>query len=101
MIGWGDFVDPFLGIAAVDLPDPEGIEATCYQLKAWFANNHPGAWLSLGPVPALPYSGVYLTRFRLPILPPAALNRGCSAVYLQFCLAFHARYSANIFSSGG
>ena len=63
MAGCGDLVDPFLGTEAVDLPEPEGIAATWYYLKAQVANNHPGAALPLGPVSALPYSGAYPTGY--------------------------------------
>lgn len=54
-----DMVDPFIGTEAVDLPQPEGIAATWFYIKAQIANTHPGATLPFSPVSACPYSGGY------------------------------------------
>lgn len=57
------YVDPFIGTEAIDLPEPDGIAATWFYLKAQVANNHPGAALPFSPVTALPYSGGYPTGY--------------------------------------
>ncbi len=59
----GDTVDPFIGTEAIDLPEPEGVAATWFYLKAQIGNNHPGAALPNSPVTALPYSGGYPTGY--------------------------------------
>ncbi len=57
------WVDPFIGTEAVDLPEPEGIAATWFYLKAQIGNTHPGACLPFSAVSACPYSGAYLTGY--------------------------------------
>ena len=58
-----DYVDPFIGTEATDLPDPKGIAATWFYLKAQIGNTHPGACLPFSPVSACPYSGAYDTGY--------------------------------------
>jgi predicted alpha-1,2-mannosidase len=58
-----DHVDPFIGTEEIDLPEPAGIAATWYYLKAQIANTHPGATRPFSLVSAVPYSGAYPTGY--------------------------------------
>jgi predicted alpha-1,2-mannosidase len=58
-----EWVDPFIGTEAIDLPRPEGLAATWFYLKAQIGNTHPGACLPCSPVSACPYSGAYVTGY--------------------------------------
>ncbi len=58
-----DHVDPFIGTEEIALPEPSGIAATWYYLKAQIANTHPGATRPYGLVSAVPYSGAYPTGY--------------------------------------
>ena len=58
-----EYVDPFIGTEAIDLPAPEGIAATWFYIKAQIANNHPGATLPFAPVSVSAYSGGYPTGY--------------------------------------
>lgn len=58
-----ELVDPFLGSEVRNLPEPEGIAAAWFLIKAQIGNTHPGASLPHDPVSALPYSGGYPTGY--------------------------------------
>ncbi|MEM7698244.1 MAG: glycoside hydrolase domain-containing protein, partial [Verrucomicrobiota bacterium] len=58
-----DWVDPFLGNAAADLPQPEGIAASWWCAKPPVGNTHPGATLPFGMVSVSAYSGAYVTGY--------------------------------------
>ncbi len=60
MIEW---VDPFIGTEATDLPSPEGLAATWWWPKPQVGNTHPGATYPLGMVSACAYSGAYPTGY--------------------------------------
>ncbi|WP_392508178.1 glycoside hydrolase domain-containing protein [Naumannella halotolerans] len=57
------WVDPFIGTAATDLPDPVGLAATWWWPKPQVGNTHPGATYPLGMVSACAYSGGYPTGY--------------------------------------
>ncbi len=57
------WVDPFLGNAASELPEPEGIARTWWVAKPPVGNTHPGATLPFGMVSACAYSGAYVTGY--------------------------------------
>ena len=65
MFDYAKYVDPFLGNAEMDLPEPKGISATWFFLKAQTGNTHPGACLPFGMVSVCPYSGAYVTGYGL------------------------------------
>ena len=54
-----DLVDPFIGTAATDLPQPHGIAASWWWPKPQVGNTHPGATYPFGMVSACAYSGAY------------------------------------------
>ncbi len=58
-------VDPFHGNGTIDLPEPQGIAASWFFLKAQSGNTHPGACYPFGLVSACPYSGAYVTGYGL------------------------------------
>ena len=60
-----EWVDPFIGSGATDLPEPEGIASTWWWLKAQVGNTHPGACYPFGMVSACAYSGGYVTGYGL------------------------------------
>ncbi len=60
MIEW---VDPFIGTEATDLPAPEGLAANWWWPKPQVGNTHPGATSPLGMVSACAYSGAYPTGY--------------------------------------
>ena len=60
-----EYIDPFLGNGAIDLPEPEGIAATWFFPKAQTGNTHPGACSPFGMVSACAYSGAYVTGYGL------------------------------------
>ncbi len=60
-----DWVDPFLGNGATDLPEASGIASTWSWLKAQVGNTHPGACYPFGMVSACAYSGAYVTGYGL------------------------------------
>ena len=57
------WVDPFLGNAAADLPEPEGIAKRWWCAKPPVGNTHPGATLPFGMVSVCAYSGAYVTGY--------------------------------------
>ncbi|WP_127935670.1 glycoside hydrolase domain-containing protein [Nonomuraea polychroma] len=58
-----DYVDPFIGTAATDLPRARGLAATWWWPKPQVGNTHPGATSPLGMVSACAYSGAYPTGY--------------------------------------
>ena len=60
-----EHVDPFLGTAATDLPEPAGLAATWWWPKPQVGNTHPGATYPFGMVSACAYSGAYPTGYGL------------------------------------
>ena len=58
-------VDPFLGIEATALPEPQGIARRWGSPKALVGNTHPGACYPLGMVSVCPYTGGYPTGYSL------------------------------------
>ena len=56
-------VDPFIGTAVTDLPQPTGLAATWWWPKPQVGNTHPGATHPLGMVSACAYSGAYPTGY--------------------------------------
>src|SRR3954451_8437836 len=58
-----EYVDPFIGTEATDLPDPAGLAATWWWPKPQIGNTHPGATYPLGMVSACAYSGAYPTGY--------------------------------------
>ena len=58
-----DWVHPFLGNGATDLPAREGIAAAWFWPKAQVGNTHPGACSPLGMVSACAYSSAYVTGY--------------------------------------
>ncbi len=58
-----DHVDPFIGTAATDLPEPQGLAATWWWPKPQVGNTHPGATYPFGMVSACAYSGGYPTGY--------------------------------------
>jgi len=59
------YMDPFFGIGTIDLPEPQGIAATWFFIKAQTGNNHPGACAPFGMISACAYSGAYVTGYGL------------------------------------
>ncbi|WP_084099663.1 glycoside hydrolase domain-containing protein [Demequina sp. NBRC 110051] len=60
-----EHVDPFIGVDATDLPEPQGLAATWWWPKPQVGNTHPGAVHPLGMVSACAYSGAYPTGYGL------------------------------------
>jgi len=60
-----EYVDPFIGTGATDLPTPKGLAATWWWPKPQVGNTHPGATHPFGMVSACPYSGAYPTGYGL------------------------------------
>jgi putative alpha-1,2-mannosidase len=60
-----EHVDPFIGTAATDLPEPAGLAATWWWPKPQVGNTHPGATFPFGMVSACAYSGAYPTGYGL------------------------------------
>ena len=60
-----EHVDPFIGTAATDLPEPQGLAATWWWPKPQVGNTHPGATYPFGMVSACAYSGAYPTGYGL------------------------------------
>ncbi len=58
-------VDPFIGCAAAQLPEPQGLARTWWWPKPQVGNTHPGACSPFGMVSACPYSGAYPTGYGL------------------------------------
>ena len=58
-----DWVDPFIGYAATDLPEQGELSRTWFWPKAQVGNTHPGAVTPFGMVSVLPYSGAYPTGY--------------------------------------
>lgn len=59
------YMDPFFGIGTIDLPEPQGLAATWFFIKAQTGNNHPGACAPFGMISACAYSGAYVTGYGL------------------------------------
>jgi putative alpha-1,2-mannosidase len=57
------YMDPFFGNGTVDLPEPQGIAATWFFIKAQTGNTHPGACAPFGMISACAYSGAYPTGY--------------------------------------
>ena len=53
------YMDPFFGNGTIDLPEPEGIAATWFFIKAQTGNTHPGAQAPLSMISVCPYTGAY------------------------------------------
>ena len=60
-----EYVDPFIGTAATDLPSPQGLAATWWWPKPQVGNTHPGATFPFGMVSACSYSGAYPSGYGL------------------------------------
>ena len=60
-----EYVDPFIGTDATDLPAPHGLAATWWWPKPQVGNTHPGATFPFGMVSACSYSGAYPTGYGL------------------------------------
>ena len=60
-----EHVDPFIGTAATDLPEPQGLAASWWWPKPQVGNTHPGATYPFGMVSACAYSGAYPTGYGL------------------------------------
>lgn len=60
-----EYVDPFIGTSASDLPVPQGLAATWWWPKPQVGNTHPGATYPFGMVSACSYSGAYPTGYGL------------------------------------
>ena len=58
-----EYVDPFIGSAATDLPTPHGLAETWWWPKPQVGNTHPGATYPFGMVSACAYSGAYPTGY--------------------------------------
>jgi putative alpha-1,2-mannosidase len=59
------YVDPFLGNGDSCLPEPSGLAATWFFIKAQTGNTHPGACRPMGMVSVCPWSGAYVTGYGL------------------------------------
>jgi putative alpha-1,2-mannosidase len=59
------YMDPFFGNGTIDLPEPHGIAATWFFIKAQTGNTHPGACAPFGMISACAYSGAYPTGYGL------------------------------------
>lgn len=55
--------DPFFGNGTIDLPEPDGIAATWFFIKAQTGNTHPGACAPFGMISVCAYSGAYPTGY--------------------------------------
>lgn len=53
------YADPFWGCDTVKLPQPEGLAATWYPIKAMLGANDPGAAIPFGKFTCSPYTGGY------------------------------------------
>ena len=60
-----EYVDPFIGTSASDLPAPHGLAATWWWPKPQVGNTHPGATYPFGMVSACSYSGAYPSGYGL------------------------------------
>ena len=60
-----EYVDPFIGTAATDLPSPQGLAASWWWPKPQVGNTHPGAAYPFGMVSACSYSGAYPSGYGL------------------------------------
>ncbi len=60
-----DYMDPFFGNGTIALPEPHGIAATWFFIKAQTGNTHPGACVPFGMISACAYSGAYVTGYGL------------------------------------
>ena len=60
-----EYVDPFIGTGATELPPPQGLAATWWWPKPQVGNTHPGATYPFGMVSACAYSGAYPTGYGL------------------------------------
>jgi putative alpha-1,2-mannosidase len=58
-----EYVDPFIGSSATDLPAPLGLAETWWWPKPQVGNTHPGATYPFGMVSACAYSGAYPTGY--------------------------------------
>ncbi len=58
-----EHVDPFIGTAMTDLPEPKGLAETWWWPKPQVGNTHPGATYPFGMVSACAYSGAYPTGY--------------------------------------
>lgn len=58
-----EYVDPFIGTAATDLPERHGLAARWFSLKAQAPNDHPGATSAFGLMTICPYSRAYPTGY--------------------------------------
>lgn len=58
-----DFVNVFQGNAQIDLPEPEGLAAKWFFIKALSGNTNPAACLPFGGMSVSPYSGGYPTGY--------------------------------------
>jgi putative alpha-1,2-mannosidase len=59
------YMDPFFGNGTIDLPEPQGIAATWFFIKAQTGNTHPGACAPFGMMSVCAYSGAYPTGYGL------------------------------------
>jgi hypothetical protein len=59
------YMDPFFGNGTIDLPEPDGIAATWFFIKAQTGNTYPGACAPFGMLSACAYSGAYPTGYGL------------------------------------
>ena len=57
------YMDPFFGNGTIDLPEPEGIAATWFFIKAQTGNTHPGAQAPLSMISVGAYTGAYPTGY--------------------------------------
>ncbi len=60
-----EYVDPFIGTEATELPPAQGLAATWWWPKPQVGNTHPGATFPFGMVSACSYSGAYPTGYGL------------------------------------
>ena len=60
-----EYVDPFIGTGATELPPPQGLAASWWWPKPQVGNTHPGATYPFGMVSACSYSGAYPTGYGL------------------------------------
>src|SRR6476646_1881431 len=60
-----EYVDPFIGTGATELPPPQGLAASWWWPKPQVGNTHPGATYPFGMVSACAYSGAYPTGYGL------------------------------------
>ena len=62
-MGSSDYVDIFHGNLEYELPQPEGVAASWFFLKAQTGNTHPGASLPFSAPSICPYTGGYPTGY--------------------------------------